>query len=246
MSSRIENIIRRFLLENEFEIDGNKFKFLSVEPYDLHSRMAFKFEVNVILPRENMCYAVPKFDGDIQGILINLWNYLGTQFSYSINKILVNGKTPDNPIYITPQKQKEILTTLNNDIGRIKLRGENITVDFNAGFRPIREYLYWLSDVNIEFYFAIHASSFREDGKPINPNLDKIDDLGTALSEGMNDSDSVRNDVESIIYRILEPDLKIHNVDDLYYNAGFTVTKIDGIDTSGNDWGVYLDRELFT
>jgi len=255
MSSRLENIIRKFLLQNEFEIDGNKFKFLSVEPYDLHSNMAFKFKVDVILPRENMCYAVPKFDGNVQEILMNLWNYLGTQFSYSIDEILVNGKKPDYPVYITTEKQKQILFELNNELGRVELRGKDIRIDFNAGFRPAKDYFYELSDVNINFYFFVNASSFRElnyelrtppgNEKPINPNLSKIDDLGAALSEEMNDSDRVRNDVDNIIYRVLEPDLRIMNVDDLYYNASFYVNKIDGLQTSGSDWGVFLTRDLF-
>ena len=246
MTSRIENIIKRFLLENEFEIDENRFKFLSVEPYDLHSKMAFRFKVNVILPRENMCYAVPKFDGNIQGILINLWNYIGTQFSYSIDEIFVNGKIPEYPIYVTPEKQKEILSSLNNDVGRIELRGKEFRVDFNTGFRPAKDYFYELSDVNINFYFTVQASSFQENGKPINPNLDKIDDLGAAISGGMNDNDYIRNFVENVIYRILEPDMRVMNVDDLYYNVSFYVNKIDGIEVSGNDWGVYITRELFT
>lgn len=256
MSNRLENIIRRFLLENKFEIDGNQFKFLSVEPYDLHSNMAFKFKVDVILPRENMCYAVPKFDANIQGIFMNLWNYLGTQFSYSIDEILVNGKKPDNPVYITIEKQKEIISRLNNELGRIELKGKDIRIDFNAGFRPARHHFAELSDVNINFYFEVNASSFRElnyekrtspgNEKPINPNLNKIDDLGAALSEGMNDSDKVRNDVEEIIYRVLEPEMRIANIDDLYYNTGFYVNRIDGLQTSGDDWGVYISRELFT
>lgn len=246
MVSRIENIIKRFLLENEFKIDGNKFKFLSVEPYDLHSKMAFRFKVDVILPKENMCFAVPKFDGNIQEILMNLWNYVGTQFSYAIDEILVNGKIPEHSVYITPEKQKEILFDLNNEFGRVELRGKDIRINFNAGFRPAKREFYELSDVNINFYFDVNASSFQENDEPINPDLNKIDDLGAALSEEMNDSDRVRNDVENIIYRILEPEMKIMNVDDLYYNALFYVNKIDGMQTSGNDWGVYLTRELFT
>ena len=245
MSSRLENIIRKFLLQNEFEIDGNKFKFLSVEPYDLHSNMAFRFEVDVTLPREDMCYAVPKLDGNVQEILMNLWNYIGTQFSYSIDEILVNGKKPNNPIYITTEKQKEIISRLNNELGRIELLGQDIRISFNAGFRPAKDYFYELSDVNINFYFFVNASSFQEEGKPINPDLNKIDDLGAALSEGMNDSDRVRNDVDSIVYSVLEPDMKIMNVDDLYYNSSFYVNKVDGLQTSGNDWGVYVSRELF-
>jgi hypothetical protein len=246
MVSRLENIIKRFLLENEFEIDGNKFKFTSVEPYDLHSKMAFRFKVDVTLPRENMCYALPKFDKNVQDILINLWSYIGTQFSYSINEILVNGKIPKSEVYITSQKQKEIISRLNNDIGRIELRGREIKVDFNVGFRPNGDYFYELSDVNINFYFIVSASSFQEEGEPINPDLNKIDDLGTAIAEGMNDNDYIRNYVENVIYDVLEPDMKIMNVDDLYYSVSFYVNRIDGIETSSSDWGVYITRELFT
>ena len=62
----------------------------------------------------------------------------------------------------------------------------------------------------------------------------------------MNDNDYIRNFVENVIYRILEPDMRVMNVDDLYYNVSFYVNKIDGIEVSGNDWGVYITRELFT
>ncbi len=100
--------------------------------------------------------------------------------------------------------------------------------------------------MNINFYFIVSASSFQEEGEPINPDLNKIDDLGTAIAEGMNDNDYIRNYVENVIYDVLEPDMKIMNVDDLYYSVSFYVNRIDGIETSSSDWGVYITRELFS
>ena len=246
MNNKLKNIVKKYLLSNDFQTDGNIFQFYFVEPFEIGNKVGFRVKVNVVLSKEDMCYAVPKFDGDIQEILIKIGDYVGQGFSSSIDEILVNGEKPKNPIYITLEKQKELISRLNNDIGRVKLSGKDIKVDFNVTIRPANKIFYELSDVVINFYFDIIASSFRENEKPINPNLDTIDDLGAALSESLNDSDNFRNDVEDIIFRVLEPEMKLKNVDDLYYNAVFFCSKIDGIETSGMNWGYYLSRELFT
>jgi hypothetical protein len=39
--------------------------------------------------------------------------------------------------------------------------------------------------------------------------------------------------------------MRIGDVDELYYNSSYIVSKIDGMDTSRNSWGVYLDRSQF-
>lgn len=246
MNNKLKNIVKKYLLNNDFQTDGNIFQFYFVEPFELCDKLGFRVKVNVMLPKKDMCYATPKFDGDIYEILNKIGDYVGERFSSSIDEILVNGEKPKNPIYITLEKQKELISRLNNDIGRVKLSGKDIEVDFNVAIRPANKIFYELSDININFYFNILASSFRENEKPINPNLNTIDDLGAALSESLNDSDNFGNDVEDIIYRVLEPEMKIKNVDDLYYTAMFFCNKIDGIETSGMNWGYYLSRKFFT
>lgn len=246
MEKKIENIIKRFLTENEFEIDGNKIKFLYVEPYDMHSKMAFKFGVDITLPIKDQSYATPKFDKDIEGIFHNLWKYIGTPFSWSVEVMLINGEKPIDYVYISPQKQKELLFKLNEEYDRYVIIKKDFHIDFNISIESAKDYLYKLSDVQIEFYFRILCSSFTDkNNRPINPNMNKIDDLGAAISENMNDRDEFRSNVEGIIYDVLESELKINNVDDLYYNAMFYVDKIDGMKTSGQSWGVNLDRSQF-
>lgn len=245
MDKKIENIIKRFLTENEFEIDGNKIKFLYVEPYDLHSKMAFKFGVDITLPIKDQSYALPKFSKDVESIIQNLWNYIGTPFSYSEEEMLINGQPPIDSVYISLRKQKEILFKLNEAYDRYVISKKDLHVSFNIGFKSAKDYLYMLSDVQIEFYFAMMCSSFTDkNNMPINPNLNKIDDLGAAISEDMNDEDGFRSGVEDIIYNALESELKISDAD-LYYNAMFYVDKIDGMKTAGSSWGVYLDRSMF-
>jgi len=75
--------------------------------------------------------------------------------------------------------------------------------------------------------------------------MDKIDDLGAAMTEIINDRDGFRNRCDEIIYNVLEPEMRIGDVDELYYNSSYIVSKIDGMDTSRNSWGVYLDRAQF-
>lgn len=245
MDKKIENIIKRFLTENEFEIDGNKIKFLYVEPYDLQSKMLIKFGVDITLPIKDQSYALPKFSKDVEGILQNLWRYLGVPFSYSQEKMLINGEPPIDLVYISPQKQKEILFKLNEEHDRYSIREKDLQFSFNIAFKSAKDYLYKLSDVQIEFYFAMTCSSFTgKNNTPINPNLNLIDELGEAISENMNDRDAFRNDVEDVIYNALESELKISDAD-LYYNAMFYVDKIDGMKTLGSSWGSNLDKSMF-
>jgi hypothetical protein len=65
------------------------------------------------------------------------------------------------------------------------------------------------------------------------------------MTEIINDRDGFRHRCDEIIYNVLEPEMRIGDVDELYYNASYIVSKIDGMDTSRNSWGVYLDRSQF-
>lgn len=237
-------VVRKFLIGQTFEVDGFDYRFLKVEPYELGDKAAFRFEVNVDLPSKTNSYVVAKFDGDIEKILINLWKYFGMQFSYSIDKIYVNGKLKnDKDIYVSPQKLKEIVTTINSEIKRVYVRSKEINIDFNPSFKLLD---YYMSDVNMTFTFEVGVSEIRSEGKPIQPKMDTIDDLASSLWEDMTDNDSLRTDAEDIIYVVLEPEFRVGNMDDLYYSVNFNVGKIDGIYTDPKSWGGYLKKEYFT
>lgn len=244
IGENLVKLVRKFLIGNVFDKDGFKYKFLSVEPYDLHDNNAFRFQVNVDLPEKDFSYVVEKFDKDIESILINLWKYFGVQFSYSIDKIYVNGvERSDKDMYITKKTLKELIDRVNSEINRVYVRSKKMNIDFNASFK-LGEY--YLSDVNMTFDFSVEISDIKSEGKSVFPNMDKIDDLASALWEHMNDNDNLRTDVEDAIYITMEPEFRVKDVDDLYYSASFYVSKIDGMFVDPSSWGGYIEREYFT
>ena len=243
MEDNLLKVVRKFLVGNTFDIDGYKYRFISVEHLEFYSKTTFKFEVNVDTPVKGQSYVVAKMDGDIQGILMNLWKYFGVQFSYSIDKIYVNGKEKnEKDIYITPQKQKEIVKEINERIKRVYLRTRNINVDFDVSFR-IGDY--YMSDVNMSFSFEVSIYNIKSEGKSLRPNWDKIEDLSTALWDDINDNDNLRTDAEDVLYEVLEPELQVKDMDDLYYSASFDIVKIDGMPVSPTSFGGHIEREYF-
>jgi hypothetical protein len=244
MNEGLIKVVKKFLIGNVFEIDGFKYKFLSVEPYEFYDKSAFKFKVNVDLPEKNYSYVVAKFDGDIENILINLWKYFGVQFSYSIDEIYVNGvKRSDNDIYVTKNKLRELNEEVNDSVNRVYVRSKEMNIDFNASFK-LEEY--YLSDVNMTFDFRVEISDIKSEGKSIFPNMDTIDDLASSLWDYLNDNDNLRSDAEDAVYKVLEPQFKVGSMDDLYYSVSFYLTKIDGIFVDPKNWGGYIEREYFT
>lgn len=239
----IIKVVRKFVIGHTFEIDGFNYRFLSVKPYDLHDKQAFRFEVNVDTPVKGQSYVVAKFDGDIQSILLNLWKYMGLQFSYSIDKIFVNGKEKnERDLYITPQKQKQIVDVINKTINRVYLRSREINIDFDLSFR-LGDYR--MSDVNMSFTFLVSVSDIKSGEKSLRPNWDKIDDLSSALWDDINDNDNLRSDAEEVLFEVLEPELQVRDMDDLYYSASFDIEKIDGMPVSPNSWGENMRKEFF-
>lgn len=244
MNDSLIKIVRKFLIGNIFDIGGFEYKFLSVEPSEFYDKTAFKFVVNVNTPVKGQSYVIAKFDGDIQNILINLWKYFGTEFSYSIDEIMVNGvSVPENEVFISKEKQKELINRINFEFHRVHLSTKEINIDFKTNFK-ISEY--YLSDVNITFDFSVEISDIKSEGKSIYPNIDTIDDLAGAIMDELNDDDDLRNNLEEVVFDVLEPEIKIIEIDDLFYNVNCYPTKIDGIEVRANNWGGYIEKEYFT
>jgi hypothetical protein len=63
----------------------------------------------------------------------------------------------------------------------------------------------------------------------------------------MYDTDYLRDELNNIIYEVMENEMDITNIDDLYYQVRFYITKIDGFEVSGR-WGNHFDLEpdMFT
>ena len=80
------------------------------------------------------------------------------------------------------------------------------------------------------------------DGRPVVPNLDIVDDVAGAILNVMYDSEGLREEMNNVAYDAMSNEIDITNVDDLYYQVRFYITKIDGFEVNKR-WGDHYDLE---
>jgi hypothetical protein len=239
MNSELK-IIRKVLTSQTFKKDGYEYDFMSIEPDD--EGWALNIVVNVILPKKGQSYAVPVFSYNIHEILVNIWKYIGSSFSYS-EQILVDGKEPvDRGLFVSTEKQRQVLSAMRNEIKQVTIWTAIGNLTFDVYWKPHQNF-YYLDDVNIDFNFNIEIRNFILDGNPVVPNLEIADDVSGAILNVMYDSDSLRDDINNVIYDVMGDEININDVDDLYYQGIFFITKIDGFEVSGRNWDTPLDLE---
>jgi hypothetical protein len=175
-----------------------------------------------------------------------MWKYVGSQFSYS-EKILVDGKEPvNNGLFISTEKQREVLSTMRKEVKEVTLKTAIGPLTFDVYWKP-NEKFYSLDDVYIDFNFDIEIKNFMLDSHYVVPNLKNADEVSGAITNVMYDTDYLRDELNNIIYEVMENEMDITNIDDLYYQVRFYITKIDGFEVSGR-WGNHFDLEpdMFT
>jgi hypothetical protein len=237
-------IFRKVLIDHSFDKDGYEYHFLSIDK--VPGGWAYDIIVNVVLPEKGQSYATPVFSKHIHDILSNIWKYVGTSFSYS-EKILVNGKEPiNNGVFISTEKQREVLSAIRREIKEAKVWTAIGWLTFDVNWRPMKNF-YELDDVYIDFNFNIQISNFKLDGRYVKPNLNIADDVAGAILNVMYDSDTLRDDINNVIYDTMSDEIDIIDVDDLYYQGRFFIDKMDGFEIN-QTWGNHYDLEdgMFT
>jgi hypothetical protein len=237
-------IFRKVLMEHSFDKDGYEYHFLSIEPDE--KGWSYDIVVNVVLPVKGQSYATPVFSGHIHDILSNIWKYIGSSFSYS-EKILVEGKEPvSSGLFISTEKQREVLSTMRKEVKEVTLKTAIGPLTFDVYWKP-NEKFYSLEDVYIDFDFDIEIKNFMLDSHYVVPNLKNANEVSGAITNVMYDTDYLRDELNNIIYEVMENEMDITSIDDLYYQVRFYITKIDGFETRGG-WGNHFDLEpdMFT
>ena len=87
---------------------------------------------------------------------------------------------------------------------------------------------YMMSDNYLEFYFNIRISGYKYNGRSVQVRPELIPEFCGILADSLYDADQFKNDLEGTIYDILEPEIHISDVDDVYINTLFHVTHFDG------------------
>jgi len=231
-------IVRKVLMDHSFEKDGYEYHFISIEPDE--KGWAYDIIVNVVLPNKVQSYATPVFSARIFEILNNIWKYIGTSFSYS-EKILVDGKEPSYPIFISKEKQRDIVSTIRKKVDSIELRTALGRLKFNIFWKPDEEF-YELNDVYINFDFHIDISNFSLDREYVKPNMKLAGDTSGTILNLMYDNDYFNDSINNVIYEVMDDEMDISSIDDLYYRVVYNIGKFDGMEVN-QKWGDYYDLE---
>jgi len=235
-------LISKYLKKKKWLFDGTQYVFRTAE-WDESLMVCL---IDCILPEKGQSYATPVFSGHIHDILSNIWKYVGSNFSYS-EKILVNGKEPINKgIFISSEKQREVLFTMRKEVKEVTLRTAIGPLTFDIYWRPMEEF-YYLDDVYIDFNFNIEISNFMFDSHYVVPNLKIADDVAGAILNVMYDTDYLRDEINNVLYDVMGNEIDIIGIDDLYYQARYFIIKMDGFEIT-QKWGNYYDLEpdMFT
>ena len=237
--SNIRKIIQKMLLKEPFYEGGFEYQFIKVTPDS--KNLGYDILVNVVLPEKGQSYAISVFSGHIHDILSNMWKYIGSSFSYS-EKLLVDGEEPVNKgVFISSEKQREVLSTMRKEVNEVTLKTAIGPLTFDVYWKPMEEF-YHLDYEYIDFNFNIEISHFMLDSHYAVPNLKIADDVAGAILNVMYDTDYLRDEINNVIYDVMSNEIDITSIDDLYYQARFYITKIDGFEVN-KKWGDHYDLE---
>ena len=240
----LRKIIQKLLINEEFVVGGYRYNFLSVE--DDKEGIFYSFVINVTQPQKGQSYSVTVFSEHIHDILVNFWKYIGTSFSYS-ETLLVDGEEPvKSGVYVSPEKQNQVLVAMRNDIRRITLNSDTGRLSFSIYWKPFEPQFYIMDDNYLDFRFFIELSNFELNNNPVRPNLDIADEVAGAVLEMMRDSDPFRNQCDEVLYSVLGDEIDISNTDDMYFQVMYYASKLDGFHVEPKWHHMNLEPEMFT
>ena len=243
--SNISKIAKKVLMSQSFFEDGYEYQFVNVEE-DKEFDGAFDLTINVILPKKGQSYCTIIFSNHIHKILDNLWGYIGSSFSYSEN-ILVDGEEPtENGVYISPEKESEVLSAIRKKFKRAEIKTKQNYLSFDIFWNKDDRDFYELNDVYVDFNFLIQLSNFEINGKRVTPSLKLSDEIAGVISDELYDNDSFRSNIDDTLYTVLLDEINTHNIDDLYVQGRWLITKIDGWEVFPKGWVADITDEMFT
>jgi hypothetical protein len=231
-------IVKKVLMNHSFEKDGFEYHFISIESDK--EGWSYNIIVNVVLPKKGQSYATAVFSGHIFEILNNIWKYIGTSFSYS-EKILVDGKEPVAQVFVSKEKQKEIISTIRKEYNNVKLKTALGELIFKIFWKPSEKF-YVEEDIYIDFQFKIDISNFILNGEYVKPNMKLAGETSGTILNLMYDDDYFRDSINNVIYEVMGNEMDISSIDDLYYQVVYNISKFDGMEVN-QKWGDHYDLE---
>jgi hypothetical protein len=217
-----DKLIKKVLKGQTFEENTFKYTILDIEKSE--DELAYDISVYVKLPNPKQSYVMEVFIEDVHKFLSNIWQYIGESFSYSLS-ITLNAPH-ELEAYISPEKYEEIVEAANEKYRHIELK-DGHTFDIDLSPLKTQKGFYMMSDTYLEFYFNIRISGYKYNGRSVQIRPEMIPEFCGILADSLYDDDQFKNDLESTIYDILEPEIHIKDIE-VYINTFFHVTHFDG------------------
>ena len=240
-------VIRKLLTDKSFFEDGFEYQFISVED----DEWSIEFTVNVILPKKGQSFVVEKFSSDVSNIIQNIWKYIGQEISYSENFLVEGKEVPESGIYINPEDCDEIITSLNENVKTVIVSNDKDVSDVRANISFFRneEKAFYLMDSHqyIDIFLMYNISKLEYNSTPVNVNLKMIDEFAEVFNEKLQNSTMFRDNLQDIIYRVMEPSFHIENIE-VFFNVQYWINKVEGIEVQadGNIRNDEFLEEMFT
>ena len=240
------NLVKKYLLESIFEIDGFKYKFLDVQlkSEKEYSLNYLKLVVNVTLPNKEQSYVQGKFDYDIQRIVESISQHVGP-IHISI-ETFVDGE-PTKEIYISQPQKRKILEKLQEifkgegDLG-FDYEDKKLTSRLKPEFYPDSKNFYKDNGGDITLSFSLNLYDFKIDGKSVKCVPKYLNNLGSTLNDKFIDNDELRNRLESETMAVFEPEFFIGDTS-MFYSVQYWCGTLDGKEWSPA--GVLTSQGIF-
>lgn len=220
------------------EFNGYQYEFSEVK---IEDETVFLFEINAMTPTREGGYVLQKIYNDLNQIISNFFEYFNKQFTISVH-VFVNGKDVEGS-YIPWEKIQEVFDTANQQISMVKFTVKKKNYELEVEYLPRRS---WSGSVNFDdgvgFYVELNILKITKDGEIFTPDLNsegKINEFKSFIEEHL---EPVH--FEDVMYTILEPELRLGDYEDLYYNAHIVVKYYKGKDIGERSSFVSVDELL--
>jgi len=241
-------IYRKYLMSQPFFEDGFEYQFISV---DYVGDYQIKLTVNVLLPKKGQSFVIEKFVYDIETIMNNMSKYINEAPDYSVHFLIEGKQSPEYGAYINDEDCDEIIRSLNENVKYVTLSNNMDVSSVRAGIsfsRNPKRNKFYLMDKHqfIDFFLMYNIGKIEYNDTPVRINEKMFDDFGEVVNEKIQDSDRFRDNLQDIIYGVLEPSIKINNIE-VYITAQYWINKIDGMEVivDGNSTVYEFTPEMF-
>lgn len=216
--------------KDSIEFEGIVFEYVSIEIEEGFAD-AFRFNVNVVLPKENQSYIAQVLDSLIQDQIFEAYKFIGKTYSYTI-VMEVNDKElfNDTFTFINKKSLSEIIEKCNDEFGKIGItvfEGEK-TLDMNCKL-SWDKFPYDGIHENVNFYMKMELSHFELDKTPVIPNPEKLDEVAGTLWSLLVDREWFLPRMEEYVYQVISPETKIDLVEDVYAQIFIRINRLNGV-----------------